>query len=315
MAEPWTALGVLILKDLVFKEVLLKLGKEALEDYVKDFFKDCIKEGVQSAKADVLKKALGEALQQFLRIVQDELEFECELSGAEIRDEYEIRIGKFLRDEEIKPLLGKAFEKDCRDIDANRLGAIWLQRYSPAMPLGFDWDRVANQYVKEVKRIIKKSPELSAVLELEIQESIEKKLKEIAGITPDFDLKKYQEGLLERYGNLKLDSLDTTGSAYNELKLWRIFIPQNVRLVHEILPQLHEIPKEHQRRLRKSNQLEAEIDAEALEGYKQIYNQQPIRSVGEIIKEKAVQGGVYFLTRIFLLSRVGSAHPTCRGSA
>ena len=286
MAEPWTALGVLILKDLVFKEVLLKLGKEALEDYVKDFFKDCIKEGVQSAKADVLKKALGEALQQFLRIVQDELEFECELSGAEIRDEYEIRIGKFLRDEEIKPLLGKAFEKDCRDIDANRLGAIWLQRYSPAMPLGFDWDRVANQYVKEVKRIIKKSPELSAVLELEIQESIEKKLKEIAGITPDFDLKKYQEGLLERYGNLKLDSLDTTGSAYNELKLWRIFIPQNVRLVHEILPQLHEIPKEHQRRLRKSNQLEAEIDAEALERYKQIYNQQPIRSVGEIIKEK-----------------------------
>ena len=286
MAEPWTALGVLILKDLVFKEVLLKLGKEALEDYVKDFFKDCIKEGVQSAKADVLKKALGEALQQFLRIVQDELEFECELSGAEIRDEYEIRIGKFLRDEEIKPLLGKAFEKDCRDIDANRLGAIWLQRYSPAMPLGFDWDRVANQYVKEVKRIIKKSPELRAVLELEIQESIEKKLKEIAGITPDFNLKKYQEGLLERYGNLKLDSLDTTSPAYNELKLWRIFIPQNVRLVHEILPQLHEIPKEHQRRLRESNQLEAEIDAEALERYKQIYNQQPIRSVGEIIKEK-----------------------------
>ena len=70
MAEPWTALGVVILKDLVFKEVLLKLGKEALEDYVKDFFKDCIKQGVQSAKADVLKKALGEALQQFLRIVQ-----------------------------------------------------------------------------------------------------------------------------------------------------------------------------------------------------------------------------------------------------
>ena len=286
MVEPWTALGVVILKDLVFKEVLLKLGKEALEDYVKDFFKNCIKEGVQSAKADVLKKALGEALQQFLRIVQDELEFECELSGAEIRDEYEIRIGKFLRDEEIKPLLGKAFEKDCRDIDANRLGAIWLQRYSPAMPLDFDWDRVANQYVKEVKRIIRNSPELRAVLELEIQESIEKKLKEIAGITPDFNLKKYQEGLLERYGNLKLDSLDTTGSAYNELKLWRIFIPQNVRLVHEILPQIHEIPKEHQRRLRESNQLQAEIDAEALERYKQIYNEQPIRSVGEIIKEK-----------------------------
>jgi hypothetical protein len=61
MVELWTALGVSILKDLVLKEILLKLGKEALEDYVKDFFKDCIKEGVQLAQPDVLKKALGEA--------------------------------------------------------------------------------------------------------------------------------------------------------------------------------------------------------------------------------------------------------------
>ena len=49
MVEPWTALGVSILKDLVLKEILLKLGKEALEDYVEDFFKDCIKEDVQLA--------------------------------------------------------------------------------------------------------------------------------------------------------------------------------------------------------------------------------------------------------------------------
>jgi hypothetical protein len=286
MVEPWTTLGVLVLKDLVFKEVLLKLGKEALEDYVKDFFKDCIKAGVASAKPDVLKKALGEALQQFLKLVEDELELSCDLTGAEIRDDYQIRIGKFLRDEEVKPLLGKAFEKSCRKIDADKLRAIWVQRYSPPMPTGFNWDGVAAQYVKEVKRIIKSSPELRAVLELETLENIERNTRETAGIIPDFNLKKYQEGLLERYGNLKLDSLDTTGSAYNELKLWRIFIPQNVRLVHEILPQLHEIPKEHQRRLRESNQLEAEIDPEALEGYKQIYNQQPIRSVGEIIKEK-----------------------------
>ncbi|WP_418904175.1 hypothetical protein [Moorena producens] len=38
---------------------------------------------------------------------------------------------------------------------------------------------------------------------------------------PDFDLREYQEALLERYGNLGLDSLDTSGYAYNELKLFR----------------------------------------------------------------------------------------------
>ena len=129
MVEPWTALGVSLLKDLVFKDVLLQLGKGALEDYVKDFFKDCIKGGVESAKPTVLKKALGEALQQFLKIVEDELEFECNLSGAQIRDGYEIPIEKFIQHQEVKQLLGQAFAKDCRGIDSKQLGKIWRQYY------------------------------------------------------------------------------------------------------------------------------------------------------------------------------------------
>jgi len=284
MVEPWTALGVSILKDLVLKEILLKLGKEALEDYVKDFFKDCIKEGVQLAQPDVLKKALGEALQQFLKLVEDELLLD--FSEAEVRDNYQVAIARFIRDDDVKPLLGKAFEKDCRAIDADKLRAIWGQRDSPAMPVGFNWDEVAKQYVKEVKRIVRNAPELRAILELEIQESIERQVKEIAGITPDFNLGKYQEGLLECYGNLKLDSVDTSGCAYNQLKLWKLFIPPNVRQVHELVPQVYEIPKEHQRRLRESKQLDAEVSLEELQRYKEVYSQQPIRPIREIIKDK-----------------------------
>jgi predicted NACHT family NTPase len=284
MVEPWTALGVSILKDLVLKEILLKLGKEALEDYVKDFFKDCIKEGVQLAQPDVLKKALGEALQQFLKLVEDELLLD--FTEAEVRDNYQVAIARFIRDDEVKPLLGKAFEKDCRAIDADKLRGIWGQRDSPAMPVGFNWDEVAKQYVKEVKRIVRNAPELRAILELEIQESLERQLRENAGITPDFNLAKYQEGLLECYGNLKLDSVDTSGCAYNELKLWKLFIPQNVRQVHELLPQVYEIPKEHQKRLRESKQLDAEVSLEELRRYKEVYSQQPIRPIREVIKDK-----------------------------
>ena len=284
MVEPWTALGVSILKDLVLKEILLKLGKEALEDYVKDFFKGCIKEGVQLAQPDVLKKALGEALQQFLKLIEDELLLD--FSEAEVRDTYQVAIARFIRDDEVKPLLGKAFEKDCRAIDADKLRGIWGQRDSPAMPVGFNWDEVAKQYVKEVKRIVRNAPELRAILELEIQESLERQLRENAGITPDFNLAKYQEGLLECYGNLKLDSVDTSGCAYNELKLWKLFIPQNVRQVHELLPQVYEIPKEHQKRLRESKQLDAEVSLEELRRYKEVYSQQPIRPIREVIKDK-----------------------------
>ncbi|MFW5666471.1 MAG: NTPase, partial [Coleofasciculus sp.] len=233
MVEVWTALGVSILKDLLLKDILLKLGREALEDYVKDFFKDCIKAGVQSAQPDVLKKALGEALQQLLKLIEDELLFECDLTEAEVRDKYQLEIERFIRDDEVKPLLGKAFEKDCRVIDANQLRIIWVQRYSPDMPTGFNWEEITKPYLKEVKRIVRNSLELKAILELEILESIEQQVRDNARINPDFNITKYQEGLRERYSHLNLSSLDTTGCAYNELKLWQVFIPQNVRQVHQ----------------------------------------------------------------------------------
>jgi len=59
--------GVLLLKDLVFKDILLELGKGALEDYVKDFFKDCIKGGIDSTKPRVLKKAFSSLCSLCLR--------------------------------------------------------------------------------------------------------------------------------------------------------------------------------------------------------------------------------------------------------
>ena len=124
------------------------------------------------------------------------------------------------------------------------------------------------------------------VLDSQYLEEIKKNTQEAAGIIPDFDLLRYQEAIKERYGKLQLDSLDTSGYAYNELKLWRIFITQNVREVHEILPQLHELPKEHLKRLQENKQLDEEIKLEDLEDYKKIYFEQPIRSVLEIINNK-----------------------------
>jgi predicted NACHT family NTPase len=279
--ELWTALGVSILNDLLLKDILLKLGKEALEDYVKDFFKDCIKTGVQSAQPDILKKALGEALQQFLKLIEYELLFY--VTEAEVRDNYQIVIERFIKDDDVKPMLGKAFEKDCRAIDANQLSTIWVQRYSPDMPTGFNWKEITKPYLKEVKSIVRNSRELKELLELEILESIEQQGRENAKINPDFNITKYQEGLRERYSNLNLSSLDTTGCAYNQLKLWRLFIPQNVRQVHQGLPQVYELPKEHQRRLRESNQLDGDVSLEELTEYKQVYSQQSIRPIGEII--------------------------------
>ncbi|NER46714.1 MAG: NACHT domain-containing protein [Symploca sp. SIO1A3] len=284
--EPLTTLGVSVLGSLVLKEILPELGKGALEDYVKDFFKDFIKGKIPSANNRVLQQALGEALQQFVKLIELELEYKCDLSGAEIRDNYQVRIKGFLKNEQVKSLLGSAFGYDCHSIDGKQLALIWRQNYSPAMPAGFNWHRVATKYVEVVKDLIKQLPQLREILELETLQVVAEQTKAIAGIPTDFNLEAYQEGLKERYANLNLDSLDASVYDYREkLKVWQVFVPQYVRQCQEFLPQVYEIPKEHQRQLRQSDQLEAEVDPAAWERYKKVYYQQAIRPILEVVSE------------------------------
>ena len=176
---------------------------------------------------------------------------------------------------------------DCQAIDTKKLPEIWYQLNSSCpLPDDFNWKRVGKKYLQKVKEIIREVPELREILDSWNLETITKNTTELAGIIPQFDLERYQEGIRERYGKLKLESLDTTGYAYNDLKLWRMFIAQNVRKIHQVLPQVHELPKEHLRRLRETNQLEAEVAVEELERHKRVYFEQPIRSVLDIVNKK-----------------------------
>jgi len=271
MVEFYAAFGIYLITDLVFKEVLLELGKGALEDYVQDFFKDFIKARVTPDESQALKKASGEALQQFLRIAADEL-IRCRLSDTEIKNGYKRNIAKFIRHEQVKPLLGQAFAQDCPAIEGKQLEAIWQEHYAPVMPSKFDWEQVAYLYTREVKRIIKQSSELRDILQLEILENlqqdtqvIQEQIQALAPIPPDFNLKKYQEGLQEHYAHLNLASLDASTYTYRDkLRVQRVFISQNVREFQEFLPQAYEIPKEDQR---------------------QLEDRQPIRPIAEVVKQ------------------------------
>ncbi|WP_287357523.1 HEAT repeat domain-containing protein [Moorena sp. SIO3B2] len=140
-----------------------------------------------------------------------------------------------------------------------------------------------NKKVKN-KNIIRESEQLRPIRNSQTLEAIAENTK--PEITPDFELKKYQEALLESYGNLKLDSLDTSGCAYNELKLWNIFIHQNVQEVHDLMPEgIHELPKDYYQKLQESGELDIEIDQKELQRARKDYYQQPIKSVLDVIKD------------------------------
>ena len=194
------------------KEVLLPLLKGSLEDYAKHFFKDCISDAVGLASQEPVQKAMGEVLKAFVDLLQEELEYSGR-TGAEIRDLYELPLRQFVRDSDVKPVLGRAFDPDCRSIDDELLQVRWETLDLPELPEEFDWTQIGKQYVQEVKRILRGSEELRQLLILHNQESMRQGIDELMGIPTDFDLRKYQESLREQYGNLKLKSLDTTVSA------------------------------------------------------------------------------------------------------
>jgi len=268
----------------VAKDVLLPLLQGSLEDYAKDFFKGCIADAAGLASQAPVQKALGEALKAFVELVEEELEFQgC--SGAEIRDFYEVPLREFMKDKDVKATLGKAFEPDCRTIDAEVLALRWDALELRPLPEEFDWPQIGKQYVRAVKCILRSSDELRDLLKLHNQEAM------LVVIPTDFDLRKYQETLREQYGNLKLESLDTSAYAYNDLKLWRMFIPQDVRTCQEFNPKVYEIPKEKLKELQQRGELDAEaLEAAQIETYRQTYVEQPIQNVLEVLGLTAGMG-------------------------
>ncbi|MEG3896027.1 MULTISPECIES: HEAT repeat domain-containing protein [unclassified Microcoleus] len=268
---------------ILVQPILEDLIKDGAKDFAKDFFKDSLKNVL--VEKDPRKVAAGQAIKKFLELVEQQLK----IGGLspEQRKLYIKDVKQFINNKSVKEILGKAFESDRESLDAELLEQTWSQLDLTPLPARFKWQTIANQYLAEVQEILFDSKDLRDILNAQNLDSIQKNTQETAGIIPDFDLRQYQEALCERYSNLNLSSVDPNTYDYREkLKVWQIFIFQDVRSIYEsFLPQAYEIPKEHQRRLQDSNQLDA-IDLENLEKYRRGYFSQPIVSVLDVINDK-----------------------------
>ncbi|MFG6104866.1 NACHT domain-containing protein [Leptothoe sp. EHU-05/26/07-4] len=283
MVDWLTVWGVVQATGFVFKPILEDLAKESTKDYAKDFFKDCLKKVIRLPEPDVQKEAYGKALKEFLQLAQQELE-NAGYQDAQIKS-FNQPLKQFIQHPDVATTLGQAFESDCRAIANSQLAKTWKDLDLPYLPDDFDWDLVGKLYVRIIqKKIIQESETLRLIFSAQAQASTAAGVQELVGIAPDFNLRQYAEGLREAYGTLKLDSLDTNGVYYSELKLWKMFIPQSVRECQEFSPQVYELPKEHVRRLQESGQLdETEIAEAELEHYRKVYAEQPIRPLLEVV--------------------------------
>jgi hypothetical protein len=284
MLDRVVAWGVASEFGFVFKTLLEELARENLEEYTKTFFKDAIQDELGLRQQETLEIALGRALKEFLQLVQQELE-DADCSEAQLK-QYIKPLRQFIHNRTVQVEVGKPFQDSVSD--AGRLAAIWQELNLQALPDDFGWKQITKRYGKKVKAIQRESNELRSILDSQNLEAIQQNIKGIAGIVPDFDLMRYRVAIEKAYGYLRLDTFDTTGYSYS-LKLWNMFVAQNVREVNEALPQVYELPKEHLERLKKSGQLEAvEIAPEILEQYKRAYAQRPTRSYQFSVKMRLI---------------------------
>jgi predicted NACHT family NTPase/HEAT repeat protein len=288
----------------IFKPILEDLAKESAKDYAKDFFKDCLKKVIKLPEKDEQKEAYGKALTQFLQFFQQELD-DADYQEIQIK-QYLEPIKRFIEKPEIAAILGSAFEVDCVSLDTHFLAKIWKDLNLPFLPDEFSWERVSKRYLKKVKAIIQESDKLRPIFAVQTQSQMAENVQELVGIAPDFDLGRYAEGLREQYGNLKLESLDTTGVYYNELKLWKIFIAQNVRECQEFLPQVYEIPKDHIKRLRETGEDIEILSEEELERQRHRYINQQSQLVWEVISDPTAKPAKSPIQQVVILGDPGA---------
>jgi len=279
MLEWFAATTGVELGKLVLEQVL-DLSKPVLEGYVQDFFKDCLSGGVSRLNATALKAPMAEAVGYFIKRFIKELQIN-DVPETSIQHHYKVVIKKFVQDKAVRPILGKAFEKDCKQIDYGQLEQIWAQQYQGSgwqFPSEeFDWRGLSKEYVYEVKGIVKANPELRSLLETDLLEDI---ARNTAQLSPGFDVETYRASLQSSYGYLKLYTLDSTDRV-DAIKLWAMFIEQTVR---EALPPMrYDLPLDLKRQLQAEGQLEADLSPEALEHYRHEYFQQPARKVLEAV--------------------------------
>ena len=282
MLEFLTLTGLSAGAQWLVKDVLGPLTKSAAEDFYKDFLKQSVSDRLAQVAPAPLKRAIAQSLKEFIVLFQGELEYSG-WPGALVNHEFAQPLKRLLADAEVKRELGKAFDTDTRKLNWQLIEAKWEGISTTQLPPDFDWEQLIKSYVRFVKDFIRSDAGLAEQLKLDRQEKIAQSTAELVGVPVDFDLTKYQESLREKFGSLSLDSLDTTGAAYDNLRLWKIFVAQDVRECAEFAPQLYELPKERLARLEAAGEIDELMSQDVLEQRRKAYVERPVESVRRIV--------------------------------
>ncbi len=282
--------GVAQATGALVRPVLEDLANDVAKDSAMDYVKSCFGNVFKPLQKDLYQRALGKSLKELAQLIDAEL---CDAGVPESQTEaWSGDVKMFFRTEAVQQALRQAFEASNSTVDGALLKQGWRQLPEPSPPPpDFDWDYVAKTFSRRLRTLREEDNDLRQILQTQAAVETATNTRQSAGLPPEFNLEGYRESLLEYHGNLKLELLDATGSGYR-VKLWSIFVPQTVRDCQGYIPQLLEMPKEHQLRLRQRGDIQEadfNLTEEILEQRRQIYQDQSPRPVLEVVGDDRIE--------------------------
>ena len=263
--------------QMLLRPILEDLAKEVATDAAKSYVGRCFKSVFSVIHRDALTKAIGRALKELLEHIEDEL-LDADL-GEEAIKKLIPAIQAFLDHDAVRGSIHSLFLQPGYKALPQEFANAWSKSNpNTSLPDEFSWQKIAKRFTRKVEDIRNGDVELKATFDSLANAQNADNLKELSGLPPEFDLDAYREALVDHYGNLRFDSLDTSGAYYQGIKLWSVFTPQSVRESHEYAPQLAEVPKEHQKRLIEADEIDP-AQVEDSEKRRQAYFEQAPRPV------------------------------------
>jgi len=296
MIETLAALGISQAAQLLYP-VLEDIAKDYFDNAAQNYVSEAFKNVYSAINRKSLSKATLQALNVLLDLIENEL-LDNDVPEERVRSMTDA-IKVFLRKQDVQKTLAELFLEPDYQLDPKMFAHSWEQLPYPwSLPEDFSWQRIAKRFARKVRDIRDSDVELKQTFDNLQQRSNADALKELQGLPPDFDLDLYREALVERFGNLSLDSMDTSG-AYYAVQLWSVFVPQSVRECHTYRPQLLELPKEHLQRLLDQGEIDEaelrELQKQETEQQRSSFLEQPLQPVMDLLKPENLDGNIVIL--------------------
>ncbi|MCU1226627.1 MAG: putative signal transduction protein with Nacht domain [Edaphobacter sp.] len=183
-----------------------------------------------SEKDKAAKLAVGLFIEQFLSELEDKTPLASALPGYQ---------------DHLKKLTESAFyeishwmQPEVEEVDLEPVRRLWGSLGLDELPQGFDWDLVAKNFARSVRKSIKADNGLREGLMVALQEQIAESsaksaqaVERMAGPLVGFDLVGYRNFLLNTSAGLQLALLHPSTYAYDrQVSLWSVFVPQSARI-------------------------------------------------------------------------------------